>query len=480
MERFRELMLKPSSSGLERLVLLSDSVLDALREEAQLKDQLERVVRDTREMEENPSYGDSNCDPHELQAELLGFYHEKDELTRESTDLANKLKAEEASRAGLVAEIDEIEKEIEQMKREIENKGTIRNECEMKHHRLEKELVQSVEDKRMTKENYERLQFEYSEYEKQLQASEEYIRSQEGKCLHIPLKNHLLSKPMHSKGITAVVFGQNYESFITASEDKTICRWSLPLLTQMSSVSIPSVPNSIHLNTDTNNLAISCTDKSLIILNMDTSRILTTLKSHTDICTDNLWLSQHQVITTSKDHTAKIFDLPKNSVTTTIQIISGGYSICRTFDPSVFAVGCADGKIKLIDIRTRKISKTIDKVHTKQITSVVSSITGDVVYSLSLDNTIGITNIELGQKIGTLTHPELNITNRYSKLSLSPCGGFLCAGSSNGSVIMFDLQDTKEFYVLRTSDIKGSVNCSVFASNMLITADSGKVVSFWT
>jgi len=270
-------------------------------------------------------------------------------------------------------------------------------------------------------------------YNSQIQESADFIKEAESKNTHRPLNRFLMKVDSHSGSIRGVCFGGKYNSFWTLGDDKKLIQHSLPQLREITTIYTISPPNSFRLCNDADFACVCGSDRSFRVLDTLSGRNIAESSTHNDESMDCQWISKNQILTASKDRTMKIFDLSRNSVSNTISVFSGVNSICRTESPSVFAAGCSDYSIKLVDTRTQKMALKIEKVHGRQVTCVIPSPMKDIVYSLGMDGTICATNLKNPvPKMFSITHPKLEVKVPYHKFDISPDGGYLGVGSKNG------------------------------------------------
>lgn len=274
-------------------------------------------------------------------------------------------------------------------------------------------------------------------------------------------------------------FGEGYRSFYTIGSDKKLHQFSLPETNELETITLHGIPNDIKKFVNREIFVLPCQDKIVRVVDMETKKVTSELISHTDVCTSAAWVSENQVISSSKDRTVKIFDININQCVSTKMLSSQVFTVTPTNNSNVFAAGCLDGSIRLIDLRTNTsfINKH-EKIHSKQITSIVKSKTNDNLYSVGLDNIIIESD---GNKIiRKFTSPDLIITNPYSKLSINPIGQYLAVGGNNGIVFVFDLfNEDDAVKPINLNYHTSPVTCSIFSSNLLITADQNHTIAFW-
>jgi WD40 repeat protein len=87
-----------------------------------------------------------------------------------------------------------------------------------------------------------------------------------------------------------------------------------------------------------------------------------------------------------------------------------------------------------------KISHTIKEAHLDKVESVKISPSGKEIISLGQDNTIKISDFYSQKTIAEIEHHELFLPSAACHFSISSNGKYLAVGSSNGSVLLFDMK----------------------------------------
>ena len=108
------------------------------------------------------------------------------------------------------------------------------------------------------------------------------------------------------------------------------------------------------------------------------------------------------------------------------------FSVSFSPSGSVLASGCEDKTIKLWNVRTGQLIKTLVG-HSRTVHSVTFHPSGDVLASGSTDSVIKLWNVRTGQLIKTLEG-----SGNCHSLSFSPSGDVIVAGGANSSIEIYE------------------------------------------
>lgn len=421
----------------------------------------------------------ANFSADDMQAQLLTLYREKSENEEQNAAFRRTLQEKCAFEADLRREIDELNARKAEVLQRIDEEKERKNLLQNRMDDVVKDINFAKEEIAKRTKEVERIGISFTHYKNQVAETTKYIAENQRRNIHRALTKCITNISAHQRGITSIAFTPDYKSFVTAGEDCYVKKWGLPSLEENFSLYVKSTPSCIRLNPESYFVAFPCADKIIRIFDFNTWRSITELKSHLEICTDVLWTSRNQLISTSKDRTVKLFDLSKSACTATINAISASFSITPTGNPSVFAIGCFDGNIKMVDTRIKKAIQLVKTgVHSKSITSLITDPTKDKIYSIGLDNKVTETSISGANVVRKMECPSLIVKNHLARISIDPYGGYLAAGSDNGNVILFDLfKDKSDPIVLKYHE--NPVVCTAFSGNMLISTDKKGNVGFW-
>lgn len=413
-------------------------------------------------------------DVNTLNAQLVKLFREVDKLKSEKEKLEQKIKDKTERKLKTQKSINKRSNEITNLESDITTLDQKRIEYDQKLKRILSEIDNTNKDTERLKQNMIEIEEGITKYRNEARKTKAYIDETKAKIPHRPLSKLLLKKDAHSSSIPAICFGPNYKSFITVGDDKFLKQWSLPSLSVSLNIGTHSIVNNIRYNPDSQFLSLSCQDKYIRILDLSNGRFCCELSNHTDQCTDVAWISKNQLLSSSKDRTVKLYDISKKAVLSTINAISAVYSICPAEE--LYAAGCMDGSIRIIDTRAKRVVNTISRLHSKAVVSIEHK--GNLLYSLGLDGVVCETNIKTLTKVREWKDPKLEVKNLMAKMSLSLDGVYLAVPSTKGVCVMFDT--TKQVQPIYLDHNGKEVISTAFAGNMLATGTSEKELFLWT
>ena len=452
----------------------------------EVTDAIARLQRDQsrwqgRLRELNDGTGTPNArapDVNELNKELVALYGRKDALQNELSSLEAAIKDITAKKAKMEKDVDLLAETTGQLRESVVSLTAQRSELENTLDRVKKELAEASKQFMERTEQVEDLRSVVGSYKQRMQESAQYIQEAEKYATKHAMTSLLTTKNAHAGAIVDVAFGRSYGSLVTVGEDKKLFQWGLPGLNEIRMCQIGALPNALKVHNELGYACIAGRDRMMRIVNLELGKMLIEHKSHTQECTDVMWLSKNQVISASKDRTMKLFEVNRNEVVSTIMAMTAVNSICETSSPGVIAAGCFTG-IRLFDTRTGKLEMQVNKVHgTKQITCIIPSTSKDSVYTIGTDGKVCETDLKAAVRVHQWGHDDLVVNNMLTKISVDPMGGYLAAGSDNGSVLLFDLYEHEKAPIVLKQH-QAAVLSSVFAANMLVTVDKDHKMMFW-
>ena len=155
-----------------------------------------------------------------------------------------------------------------------------------------------------------------------------------------------------------------------------------------------------------------------------------------------------KVVTGSHDRSLKFWDLVKGGCIKT----SICFSSCNDLDIETDVVISAhfDGLVRIWDMRSGNMTEDVTvSQQQQQITSV--NISPDTNYFLTncKDGVLKIFDSRKHAELFRYTSPDYKNTIGWNKACFSPDGKFIAVGSSNGSVLVWDVQTQKLESTLR-------------------------------
>ena len=160
-------------------------------------------------------------------------------------------------------------------------------------------------------------------------------------------------------------------------------------------------------------------------------------------------------------------------VTTLFPHHSTIWSIAFSPDGQTFASGSEDETIKIWDVRTRKLLRTLSG-HSGHVWSIAISPSGQTLASSSGDKTIKIWNLQTGKLLHILTAHSRSVWS----VAFSPNGQSLAAGNFDGIITVWHLGSKSLLHTL--SGHSGSNRSVTFSPDgHLLTSGSGKTIKIW-
>jgi uncharacterized small protein (DUF1192 family) len=279
-------------------------------------------------------------------------------------------------------------------------------------------------------------------------------------------------------GVAALAFGPGWRSVVAAGAGGRLCQLALPRLAELAGFSTQAAAHAFRVHADGDRVALAGADGAVRIASLARARVLSEPGSHADACTDCHWASPNQLLTASRDRCVKIWDVNTGGIVGTVMAMSPVASLCETGNARLFAAACADGSIRMIDLREKGVVLRFDRVHAKPLTCVAYAPMEDMLYSLGRDAAIAVTSLAGGARVRQLAHPELAVTAPMARFSIDPLGRFLAAGSASGAVVVFDLLREGNARVLPHH--QAAVLATACAANLIVAADQKGNVSFWS
>jgi len=177
----------------------------------------------------------------------------------------------------------------------------------------------------------------------------------------------------------------------------------------------------------------------------------------------------------SSDNTIKLWDMATGKLLKTLAGHSSSvWSVVFSPDGKTLASGSNDKNIKLWDVTTGKPLKTLTG-HSSLVTSIVFSPDGKTLTSGSSDNTIKLWDVTTGKPLKTLT----GHTKEVRSVVFSPDGKTLASGSNDKTIKLWDVATGKQLKTL--TGHSSSVTSVVFSpdSKTLASGSYDSTIKLW-
>ena len=431
------------------------------------------------QLQSNGITSSSDVTVDELNKQLVDLYRKKDSIKQEFDAVTKEVKglgeSKESKKANIVKMKEEqtkLDSEISSFEEKLIKLASDHQQIVNEGHIIEGQISNIIND-------VEEVTTRVSTLRKRVKESTDFIAAAEKTSTRICLDKFYLQKKLSDNSINDICFGPGFGSFIVVTDDKKLIQTSLPSMQEILNINTDSICNRIKLEDQSKLLALCCQDSKIRILDTVTGRFISTLESHKSCVTDFEWITKNTLISCSKDRTVKQFDINRKACIMTINAVSQVYGLTKVMNGNNFVYGgaCMDGTIRIFDVRQKNVAMKIEKAHTRSIASILSSGDDSLMISTGFDNNVVISDLRGAKKVATYTSPDLIVKNLNYNPCLTPGGGYLCAGSANNAVVLFDLSGEKPPVVNKKHE--SEVICSSASTNLLITGDKNGVINMW-
>lgn len=255
----------------------------------------------------------------------------------------------------------------------------------------------------------------------------------------------------HSDDVQTVVYSTSGNLIATGSVDKTVRLWSAdmagqpPMVLKGATKGINKVMFSLE-----DDLVLGCSnDNSARIWKVMNGTVQHTFTGHSDSVTCGTFIPNSQkMVTGSKDRMLKIWDITRGNCVKTIPGMSSCNDCVYLTGTQCLATAHADKSVRLFDINTQQRVDCFEAIHTNQITGIAASDDGRRLFTLGRDDSIKMVDSLSKNIVTSLSDSNFRTAHAQARLCVAPGAGFVCAGSSNGNVFIWDVKMFKLRQVL--------------------------------
>ncbi|KAF1316336.1 Wd40 repeat protein tipd, partial [Globisporangium splendens] len=251
----------------------------------------------------------------------------------------------------------------------------------------------------------------------------------------------------HATEVNSVSFNASGKILFSGSSDGTVRAWEASTCRPMGEYRGVGTAHPLLCVRGSEDgefvLGTGC-DRKCFIWRVGTGRVYQTLVGHKGkvLAGEFSRVSPTEVITGSSDRSMRVWDITKGRSLQTINCQSSCNDIAMTLGGQ-FASAHQDGVVRFWDTRTKHIIHEMKDLHQDQCTSVSFSQNGNQLLSNSRDHKLHVIDPRMYEKVMTLQHPGYQCGFDWCKASLSPDGLYAAAGSSSGSLFIWNTRTGK-------------------------------------
>jgi WD40 repeat protein len=236
-----------------------------------------------------------------------------------------------------------------------------------------------------------------------------------------------------AEAVLSVAISPNGKQIISGCVDRKISSWQLDTKEYLRTFSYLNSPyshngfvTSLTYSLDGRIIASASTDKTIRIWGGYTRKHKLTLNGHTDTVYAVAMSPNCQIlVSSSKDKTIRIWDLETGRERCILTQDSAAKTVIISPDGETLISGSKDSTIKLWNLHTGELSCTLTG-HTRAVLSLAIHPDGKTLASSSSDGVIKLWNLQTGEVIQTLTG--------FSPVAFSPDGKTLLSSARTGAI----------------------------------------------
>ena len=239
----------------------------------------------------------------------------------------------------------------------------------------------------------------------------------------------------------------NIQALLKQTAERKVWPWLRPLKPSLTAPGGPLIRmleghtsrvTALVVTPDDRYVVSSSADHTLRVWDLATGQTKTTLQGHTSRVSAVVATPDgRQVVSRSWDHTLRVWDLATGQTKTTLQgHTSRVWAVAVTPDGRHVVSGSWDHTLRVWDLATGE-TKTTLQGHTSWVTAVVVTPDGRHVVSGSADHTLRVWDLATGQTKTTLQGHTTTVV-------LTPDGRHVVSGSADHTLRVWDLESGKE------------------------------------
>ncbi len=409
-----------------------EKTIDSLLEELKQKDVvIERITNELRETTANAKAAEQQYDG--LKGTITRLQHDNEELTKSNEELVKRI-------------VTEKEKYMEEMNKMTNMYDAANKKIEML------QQLQEQEKKRFTWKSPKSYLSPGGTTQDSSSASTDPDSHTQGRkfgSMGVLIPSTIQqSIPAHRSQITCLRYDTAGSDIVaTTGEDSTVKLWSTSSGTLLKTLRGGSGQVMLGLDLCGDLVAAGGTDKTCRVWNVRTSRLVHQLVGHSQRLSAVRLLKGNAsaVITASADRSMKVWDISRNTYRQSVTMKHSSSTNCMdvSYDGVTAVAGYIDGGVRFFDLRSGERTAEVSELHTGGVTSVNFNPNNNAeILTTGRDSTVKLIDVrKTGEELQTLFHPEFRIDLSYAACAISPDGKYAAAGSSNGTIFLWNCVD---------------------------------------
>uniref|UniRef100_A0AC34R2K0 Autophagy-related protein 16 domain-containing protein n=1 Tax=Panagrolaimus sp. JU765 TaxID=591449 RepID=A0AC34R2K0_9BILA len=283
-----------------------------------------------------------------------------------------------------------------------------------------------------------------------------------------------------------LIWHPNGKVLFSAGNDKRITMWDVsPDYISKRSVFTGASQTVARLDIDQDSKYIlgACSDQAIRLWSIDDQRQRTVFTGHADkVASARFYMNSRQVVSGSNDRTIKTWDISNGRCVRTF--FSGSIALDVATNERVGAPMMSshcDRKVRFWDSRDNTPCRIFES--SQKVTSLSVTPDGYGLLMMSRDETLSLLDLRNYSVIHIYSAEQFRTSTDTARCCISPNGTYVCAGSADSHVFIWDMNTTKLEKVLYKDGHDGSPVLSVAwhpHGRIIASGDRKKTICLWS
>ena len=231
---------------------------------------------------------------------------------------------------------------------------------------------------------------------------------------------------------------------------------------------------SLVISPDGQTLVSASDDNTINLWNLKTNKYTRTFREHTANVLSLAVTSDNRILASGALDGVRLWDLQQQRpLARVVRFDNLVHTLAISPDGRILATGDAKGAIKLWDLNTARLIRTVAGAHSNIVSDVAFTPDGSTLVSASRDRTIKLWNVNNGK----LTRTLRGHSNWVSAIAINPQGNTLASAGRDG-IILWNLSTGQ---LLNTLPVQDWVSAIAFSPNGQMLASGGfdRTIRVW-